>query len=48
MPAPSGGAAGMTSLDARAGPVIDDHNVLLHAAMDGHGVALGGEAGATA
>ncbi len=34
------GAAGVTAIDARAGPVIDDHNVLMHAAMDGHGVAL--------
>ena len=34
-------AAGVKSFDGRAGPVIDDYNVLLHAAMDGHGVALG-------
>ena len=34
-------AAGVGDVDSRAGPVIDDHNVLLHAAMDGQGVALG-------
>lgn len=33
-------AAGITLDNERSGPVIDDHNVLLHAAMDGHGVAL--------
>ena len=33
-------AAGATGVDAEAGPVIDDHNVLVHAAMEGQGVAL--------
>lgn len=32
--------AGVKSVDGSAGPMIDDHNVLMHAAMDGHGVAL--------
>ncbi len=34
-------AAGVTDIDELAGPIIDDHNVVLHAAMDGQGVALG-------
>lgn len=34
-------AAGATMVDAEAGPVIDDHNVVIHAAMEGQGVALG-------
>ena len=35
-------AAGADDVDPVAGPIIDDHNVVLHAAMDGQGVALGG------
>ncbi len=34
-------AAGADDVDPSAGPVFDDHNVVLHAAMDGQGVALG-------
>ena len=33
-------AAGATGVDTETGPVIDDHNVLVHAAMEGQGVAL--------
>jgi LysR family glycine cleavage system transcriptional activator len=33
-------AAGATDVDAETGPMIDDHNVLVHAAMEGQGVAL--------
>ena len=35
-------AAGADDVDPSAGPVFDDHNVVLHAAMEGQGVALGG------
>ena len=35
-------AAGADDVDPLAGPVFDDHNVVLHAAMEGQGVALGG------
>lgn len=34
-------AAGATKVPPKAGPVIDDHNVTMHAAMEGQGVALG-------
>ena len=36
-------AARATEVDAGAGPMIDDHNVVMHAVMEGQGVALGGE-----
>jgi LysR family glycine cleavage system transcriptional activator len=34
-------AAGATKVSPKVGPVIDDHNVTMHAAMEGQGVALG-------
>ncbi len=34
-------AAGATKVSPTAGPVIDDHNVAMHTAMEGQGVVLG-------
>ena len=33
--------AGVTNIDPRRGPIIDDQTVILHAAAEGQGVALG-------